>query len=85
MIYNYCTLTSVRQTFLFYKMNRDNFPNLSVLATKYLVIQVKSVASERVFSTSGDIVSAERSYIDPDSLDAMVFLKKNSNSPDFVS
>ena len=65
-------------------MNRDKFPNLSVLATKYLVIQATSVASERVFSTSGDIESAERSCIDPDSLDAMVFLKKNSNSPDFV-
>ena len=70
--------------FLFYEMNRDKFPNLSVLATKYLVIQATSVASERVFSTSGDIESAERSCIDPDSLDAMVFLKKNFNSPNFV-
>ena len=65
-------------------MNQDKFPNLFVFATKYLVIKAISVASERVFSTSGDIVSAERSCIDPDSLDAMVFLKKNSNSPDFV-
>ena len=48
--------------FLFYEMNRDKYPNLSVLATKYLVIQATSVASERVFSTSGFIVSAEVMY-----------------------
>ena len=40
--------------------------------------QSTSVASERVFSTSGDILSAERSCLDEDALDAMIFLKKNA-------
>ena len=40
--------------------------------------QSTSVASERVFSTSGVILSAERSCLDEDALDAMIFLKKNA-------
>ena len=33
--------------------------------------------SERVFSTAGDIVTAERAKIDPEMVDSMIFLTKN--------
>ena len=52
------------------------FPRLSKLATKYFCIQATSVASERVFSTTGDIVSATRACLSPEHVHALVFLKK---------
>lgn len=69
---------------LFYKSFRYRLPHLSQLAAKYLIVQATSVASERVFSTSGDILSAERSCIEENSLDAMIFLKKNARVADFL-
>ena len=54
------------------------------LATKYLIIQASLVVSERVFSTSGDILSAERCCIDDQSLDSMIFLKMIATSSDFL-
>ena len=53
------------------------FPRLTKLATKYVCIQATSVASERVFSTTGDIVSAKRACLSPWHVNALVFLKKN--------
>ena len=49
------------------------------LASRYLVAQSTSVVSERVFSTSEDILSAERSCLDLDVVDSMIFLKKNAS------
>ena len=54
-------------------------PNLSKLSKNYLVEQATSVAAERVFSTSGDILLSERSCLEADSLDCMIFLKKNAD------
>ena len=62
----------------FWNYHKHTLPNLEKLATKYLVAQATSVAAERVFSTSGDILSAERACLDANSLDAMIFLKKNA-------
>jgi hypothetical protein len=53
------------------------FPRLSRLASEYLCVQATSVASERVFSTTGDIVSATRACLSPENVNALVFLKKN--------
>ncbi len=33
--------------------------------------------AERVFSTAGDIVNAQRSVLRPDHVDQLIFLKKN--------
>ena len=72
-------------TVMFWKLNGHRFYHLERLARKYICAQGTSVSSERVFSTSGDILSAERSCLDPDALDAMIFLKKNaSDSCDFL-
>ena len=40
----------------------------------YLCVQASLVASERVFSTAGDIVTATRSCLDPQHVDHLIFL-----------
>lgn len=50
---------------------------LQRLAKIYLCVQATSVASERIFSTAGDIVTATRSCLDSDHVDQLIFLKKN--------
>ena len=73
---------------VFWSYNKHTLPHLTELASKYLVAQATSIAAERVFSTSGDIMSAERSCLNVDSLDALIFLKKKmlqSNVNSFVN
>jgi hypothetical protein len=43
----------------------------------YLCIPATSVASERIFSTAGDLVTAQRSCLSGDQVDRLIFLKKN--------
>jgi len=43
----------------------------------FLCIPGTSVPAERVFSTAGDIVNAQRSVLRPDHVDQLIFLKKN--------
>ena len=50
---------------------------LARLAPHYLCVQASSVASERVFSTTGDLVSATRACLGASHVEEMVFLKKN--------
>lgn len=54
-----------------------DLPLLSSLAKDYLSIPATSVSSERVFSSAGNIVTAERSLLHPDHVDQLIFLKKN--------
>ncbi|XP_061566494.1 E3 SUMO-protein ligase ZBED1-like [Cololabis saira] len=54
-----------------------DLPLLSSLAKRYLCIPGTSVASERVFSTAGDVVTAQRSVLSHEHIDQLVFLKKN--------
>ncbi|XP_041830825.1 E3 SUMO-protein ligase ZBED1-like [Melanotaenia boesemani] len=60
-----------------WKVNAYTYPILAPFAKAYLCIPATSVPSERVFSTAGDIVSAQRSLITPEHVDMLVFLKKN--------
>lgn len=63
--------------FQWWKLNQYKFPHLSKHAQKYLCVPGTSVASERVFSTAGDIVSASRSCLSPENVDMLIFLQKN--------
>jgi len=61
-------------------LSRDSsakFPKLSKFARATLSVQASSVSSERVFSLAGDIVTPTRACLESDSLDMLIFLKKN--------
>lgn len=53
------------------------YPHISNLARKYLCIPATSSSSERVFSTSGNIVTCLRASLKPDHVNRLVFLAKN--------
>lgn len=60
-----------------WKNNEHVYPNLSKLAKCYLPVQATSVPSERVFSTAGDLITAERNALAPENVNKLIFLKKN--------
>ena len=60
-----------------WKLNSEQFEILAKLARKYLVICATSCASERLFSTSGKIVTPLRSNLKPENVDKLVFLAMN--------
>ena len=62
---------------LWWKVHQKTYPLLGNLAQKYLSIPATSVASERVFTTAGDLVTAQRSCLSCEQVDRLIFLKKN--------
>lgn len=60
-----------------WKDHEKMFPNLKNLAQKYLCVPATSSPSERVFSTSGNIVTCHRASLKPDAVDRLVFLAQN--------
>ncbi|XP_024859016.1 E3 SUMO-protein ligase ZBED1-like [Kryptolebias marmoratus] len=60
-----------------WRLHEVNFPHVSQLAKKYLCIQATSAASERLFSTGGNIVTCQRSALKPATVNRLVFLTKN--------
>uniref|UniRef100_A0AAR2K029 BED-type domain-containing protein n=1 Tax=Pygocentrus nattereri TaxID=42514 RepID=A0AAR2K029_PYGNA len=57
-----------------WKLHEINFPRVSRLARKYLCIPATSAASERLFSTGGNIVTCQRSALKPATVNMLVFL-----------
>ncbi|XP_030222285.1 zinc finger BED domain-containing protein 1 isoform X3 [Gadus morhua] len=55
----------------------QTYPLLSCLAFSYLCVQASSTPSERVFSTAGNTICAERSRLLPEKADMIIFLNKN--------
>lgn len=62
---------------LWWEANELKYPILSKLAKKYLCVHATSVANEKVFSSAGDIVSAQGSCLHGDHADKLLFSKKN--------
>ena len=54
-------------------------PYLCKVARHLLCIPATSVPSERVFSTAGDVVTAQRSCLSAEHVDMLVFLKTNAH------
>lgn len=62
---------------LWWKLESRKYPLLSILARKYLCVCATSSASERLFSSSGSIVSSSRASMKPEKVDMLTFLSKN--------
>lgn len=60
-----------------WKVEEKNYPILATLARKYLCICATSSPSERLFSTSGLLVTPKRSSLKPDKVNMLVFLSRN--------
>ncbi|XP_077100033.1 E3 SUMO-protein ligase ZBED1 [Siphateles boraxobius] len=60
-----------------WKENQSRFPLLAKIAKKYLCVCATSCASERVFSTMGNIVTPKRSHLKPEMVNMLGFLTKN--------
>lgn len=62
-----------------WREHEGEYPLLSCQAKWYLCIPGISVPAERIFSTAGDIVTAQRSALKPEHVDQLIFLNKNLN------
>lgn len=60
-----------------WSMHEREYPLLSLQAKCYLCVPGTSVPAERIFSTAGDIVTAQRSCLLPEHVDQLLFLQKN--------
>ena len=60
-----------------WKDNEHKYPLLSALAKCYLGIPATSVPSKRVFSTAGDIITAQCLALSGEHVDQLIFLNKN--------
>ena len=56
---------------------KHSFPNLSLMARKYLGVVATSVPSERLFSCAGNIVTSKRPALEPENVEKLVFLHDN--------
>jgi hypothetical protein len=62
---------------LWWKQHNVEYPILSKLAQKYLCVCATSTSSERLFSTSGSIVTPQRAGLKPEKVNMLTFLAKN--------
>ena len=59
---------------LFWKRQQHAFPLLSQLARRYLCIPATSAASERTFSTAGNVITKHRASLKPDMVGTIMLL-----------
>ncbi|KAK2634908.1 hypothetical protein Ddye_029700 [Dipteronia dyeriana] len=59
---------------------RNSFPILSRLACDVLTIPVSIVSSEQVFSTAGRIIEDRRCSLNPDAVEALMYLRDWENA-----
>lgn len=70
-------LHSEEDPLVWWRIHKVNFPRLSKLAQKYLCVPATSTPSERLVSTSGNVVTCQRTCLKPSRVDMLVFLSKN--------
>lgn len=60
-----------------WKCNELKYPCIAKMAQRYLAVPGTSLASERVFSIAGHIVTASRSRLLVENVNKLIFLQKN--------
>ena len=60
-----------------WQQHQKAYPTIAKLAKKYLSPCASSCASERLFSTCGNVATAKRNLLKPEKLNMLVFLAKN--------
>ncbi|XP_063234924.1 E3 SUMO-protein ligase ZBED1-like [Bacillus rossius redtenbacheri] len=60
-----------------WKNNKTRFPRVAPVAQHYLGIPATSVASERLFSKAGQVVTVKRQNLSPKTIEKLVFLHDN--------
>ena len=60
-----------------WNLNQKKYPTVAHIARKYLCIPATSSSSERVFSTGGNIITPQRSCLNPDKVNQLIFLAHN--------
>ena len=80
MYLQYPTLDIDESPLEWWKLECKRIPLLSDAARKYLCVCATSVASERVFSIGGQLVSKKRNSLKPEKVNNLIFLAKNLNS-----
>lgn len=63
--------------FEWWSINQSRFPSVAEVARSVLGIPATSVASERLFSKCGLIISDRRSSLSPQHVEQLVFLSQN--------
>ena len=70
-------VASSEDPLLWWKKNESAYPRLASLARKYLCIPANAIAPSRIFSPEGESVLDKRNRVEPECIDAMLFLHKN--------
>jgi hypothetical protein len=61
----------------YWKDQSGSLPNLAKMARDWLCVPMTSTSSERMFSSSGNIVSPARTNLAPDTLSKLIFIQQN--------
>jgi hypothetical protein len=69
--------TCANEILNWWKLNALCLPHLSQLVRKYFAIPVSSAASERLFSSSGNIVNIKRTSLLPQNVEMLVLVSEN--------
>ena len=62
---------------VWWRQKKAEYPNVAILARKYLAIPATSVPCERVFSTAGNVMTEKRNRLDPHRASHLIFLHEN--------
>ena len=70
-------VASSEDPLLWWKNNASTYPRLAGLARKYLCIPANAIAPSRIFSSEGESILEKRNRVEPECIDAMLFLHDN--------